>query len=174
MLKKGELTTNKIVGTILTNTGFEEFMNKNSIEVVKVPVGDKNVYYKLTELEEPFGGEPSGHLIFANLCKTGDGILAALRFISIIINQGIKASEVSKMFHLTPSKEVNLNLNGKTPNIPKAEQLIIKIKSQIPGVSNITVRKSGTEDKLRIVVNANLDEKTLENYANELANATQS
>jgi len=173
MLKKGELNTNQIVSTILTNTGFEDFMKKNSIEVVKVPVGDKNVYYKLRELEAPFGGEPSGHLIFANLCKTGDGILAALRFVSIIINRGIKASDVTKMFDLTPSKEVNINLNGKIPNLAKAEEVANKIRSKISGVSNIIVRKSGTEDKLRIVVNANLDEQTLQKYVNELVNATQ-
>jgi len=254
MNKKGELGCNKVVSTILANTGFEDFLQQHNIDLVKVAVGDKNVYYKLVELGCNFGGEPSGHLILPQFCKTGDGVLTALKFISILHEQKMKASAVHQMFNLTPYVELNIALNGKKINFAAVDAAveikIAKIKSQMSeenlsrcetfrpkfatgecnlggfngtslrapnhisdlgeksqiadgnlgggnkvfkcgqvlgeksatdkdnlgggkflgGGVNIIVRKSGTEDKLRIVVNANLPLAHLQTIATTLQN----
>ena len=109
-----------------------------------------------------FGGEQSGHIIFSDISKTGDGLVAALQVLALIIKSNKKTSQVLNPFKLYPQKLINIEVKNKIPisEIKGLDNIIKDIKSQ--GLRQL-IRYSGTENKLRVLIEGK-DEKMIDKY----------
>ncbi|NPA11437.1 MAG: phosphoglucosamine mutase [Epsilonproteobacteria bacterium] len=148
---KNKLKNNAIAVTVMSNGALEKFLEKHGIKVYRSAVGDKNVLELMKEKDLNFGGEQSGHIIFSDYAKTGDGLVSALQCSAYILESGKKASEAFNLFELYPQMQANINVKEKKPldEIKGANELLDDITKQ--GYRHL-VRYSGTENKLRMLV----------------------
>ena len=124
-------------------------------------VGDKFVLEVMKEKGLNFGGEQSGHIIFSDFAKTGDGVVSALQAVAYLIESGKKASEAFNLFELYPQVQTNINVEEKIPleKIEGAKGILDKVEKE--GYNHI-VRYSGTENKLRLLVEGSNKQKAQE------------
>jgi phosphoglucosamine mutase len=164
--KHNKLKNNAVAVTIMSNSALEDFLAKNKIKTYKSKVGDKFVLEVMKEKGLNFGGEQSGHIIFSDFAKTGDGVVSALQAVAYLIESGKKASDAFDLFDLYPQVQTNINVTQKIPfeEIEGAEKILNKVKEA--GYNHI-VRYSGTENKLRLLVEGN-DKKQAQNFLDEL------
>ena len=165
--KQGKLKNNAIATTIMSNSALEDFLRKYGIKVYKTKVGDKYTLDALRKNDLNFGAEESGHIIFRDFAKTGDGVVSALQVVNYLLDSGKKASEAFDLFELYPQVKLNLNVSKKIPleEIKGAKEELEKIKK---AGYNYVVRYSGTENKLRLLVegeNKNKAKELLDNLA---------
>ena len=149
--KNGRLRNDCVVATVMSNQGFEDFLKKHGIRLVRSNVGDKYVLEEMQKNDCVLGGEQSGHVIFSEYAKTGDGLVTALQTIALILRSGKRASEVLNPFELYPQKLVNLKVAEKKPleSIEGLKEKEAAIKAD--GLRSL-IRYSGTENKLRILL----------------------
>lgn len=157
----GVLRENQIVATLMSNLALEEFLLSNGIKLLRSNVGDKYVLEEMQKYGLNFGGEQSGHMIFSSFSKTGDGVTSALQVMAMIQRSHKKASKVLSPFVLHPSKLVNLSIASKRElqNIKGYDRLIKKIQKD--GIRHL-IRYSGTENKLRILLEGKNEKAMLE------------
>ena len=149
------LKNNTVVGTIMTNIGFENFLNDNNINLKRVNVGDRYILDEMLNNNYNLGGEPSGHVIMSDHTKSGDGLLTAIKIISLLKKSGKKASEFLKPFRITPYKIKNLKkINNKILDNQSVKNSLKKIQLDLKNQYNgrLLVRPSGTEPIVRILV----------------------
>jgi phosphoglucosamine mutase len=103
------------VATIMSNISLEKYLNENDIKLLRSNVGDKYVLEMMRKENYNFGGEQSGHIIFADYAKTGDGLASALQVLALIITSGKKASEILNPFELSPQILKNIIVEDKIP-----------------------------------------------------------
>ena len=151
--KKNCLKGKGIVATVMSNQGLDDYMNANNLQLFRSNVGDKNVLEIMKKEKINFGGEQSGHVIMHDFAKTGDGLVSALQVLSLLIDQDAKASEVLRPFALYPQKLVNVNVKVKKP-LTKIKGLDEKLASLDAQNIRHLIRYSGTENKLRILLEA--------------------
>jgi len=149
--REGLLIENKIVATVMSNQGLEEYLKANGISLVRSDVGDKNVLKVMNEIGSNFGGEQSGHVIFSDFAKTGDGLLTSLQVLAYILYNKKKVSEAFDIFELYPQAQDNIKISEKKPidEIEGVEKLFNEIKSK---KMRHLVRYSGTENLMRILL----------------------
>ncbi len=149
--KKGELANNVFVTTIMSNLALDDFLAKHGITTYRSNVGDKNVAELMAKVGANFGGEESGHVIFSDYAKTGDGILSGLQALAYIVSSGKKASELFNPFELYPQVKKNLKVEEKIPfeEIEGLDKLIQTIEAD--NIRHL-FRYSGTENKLRLLL----------------------
>jgi len=149
--REGLLIENKIVATVMSNQGLEEYLKANGISLVRSDVGDKNVLKVMNEIGSNFGGEQSGHVIFSDFAKTGDGLLTSLQVLAYILYNKKKVSEAFDIFELYPQAQDNIKISEKKPidEIEGIEKLFNEIKSK---KMRHLVRYSGTENLMRILL----------------------
>ena len=154
-----------VVGTLMSNYGLEKFLKKSKIKFLRSDVGDRYVKEKMKRNKFNLGGEQSGHIILGKFATTGDGLLVALEML-FSLRKGKKASKLFNVFKKTP--QILENIEVKDKNIidsircKKAIKLASKI---INGKGSLLVRKSGTESKIRIMVesyNKRINKKCIE------------
>jgi len=161
------LKGNGIVATVMSNGGLDDYMKANGLTLWRSSVGDKNVLDIMKKEGINFGGEQSGHVIMHDFAKTGDGLVSALQVLALLIEQKGTASELLRPFTLYPQKLVNLQVHNK---IPLEEITGLKEKLEVlekEGVRHL-VRYSGTENKLRILLEAK-DEKLMMKRMDEMS-----
>jgi len=142
------------VGTKMSNLGLEEGIKKLGYKFIRADVGDKYVSEMLTKKGWMLGGETSGHIICKDLVSTGDGTIAALKVISSLLILEKKPSEV--LANYTKIPQVNIGVPVKNKDIINDKDLqsfIKKIESDLT-VGRVLVRPSGTEPKIRIMIEA--------------------
>ena len=146
-LLKGE----GIVSTVMSNAALDDYMQENGLTLYRSDVGDKNVLEVMKEKGINFGGEQSGHIIMHDFAKTGDGLVAALQVLSLIISKNKPASAVLRPFSLYPQTLVNINVQTKKPldSIKGLEELLNSIEACD---MRHLIRYSGTENKLRLLL----------------------
>ncbi|MDR1233408.1 MAG: hypothetical protein LBJ75_04100 [Puniceicoccales bacterium] len=156
LLATDALPNRSIVVTIQSNLGLDKYLQAMGINVLRCDVGDRNVYQTMIQNNCYFGGEDSGHLIFRKISPIGDGIAAALLVLDIIARNNTKLSELKTKIALFPQKSFNVSVNDKVPlsDIKGLEEDIEKINSKLPPPHRVLVRYSGTESKLRVLVEA--------------------
>ncbi|PZT48218.1 phosphoglucosamine mutase [Helicobacter valdiviensis] len=161
----GTLKNNGVVATLMSNLALEEFLSKNGIKLVRSQVGDKYVLEKMLEHDFNFGGEQSGHIIFSDFAKTGDGLVSALQTIAYVLKSQQKASVALNCFELYPQLLKNVPISSKPPleKIQGYEELLASIKAK---KMRPLIRYSGTENKLRILLEGK-DMKLLEKTMQE-------
>jgi len=160
--QNGKLAKNKVVGTRHTNMGLEKDLNKEGITLLRTDIGDKYVIEKIEEEELSLGGEKSGHVIFRELATTGDGVLTGIKLAEMIKVLGKKVSELSQV-NLYPQININCVVSDKIKiiNSGKLGDEISNQQNKLGEHSRIMVRYSGTEDKIRIMVEHQNEEEAL-------------
>ena len=158
------LKNNNIVCTEVSNMGLEKSLNELDIAVVKTAVGDKFVSEKMEEIKAELGGENSGHIILRSLGKTGDGIAVGLMLSKVLLDSGKKLSQISRM-KTCPQIQLNIKVLDKKKIV--ANKDLIKLKADIENKYKddlrIVLRASGTENKVRVIVQGSSEE--LVNFA---------
>ena len=162
LLKKNMLNSNKVVTTVQSNMGVEKYLEENGIRLIRANVGDRYVLEKMREQGLNLGGEQSGHVIMLDYNTTGDGILSSIQLMQAFIETGKKLSELRKEVTLWPQKMINVIVDKeKKFNWDKNENLmnfIYEKEEEIYGNGRILVRASGTENLIRVMVEAKTDE----------------
>ena len=156
-----------VVGTKMSNLGLEEGLKKLGYKFVRSDVGDKYVSEMLSNKGWMLGGETSGHIICKDLVSTGDGTIAALKVISSLLLLDKKPSQILANYNKIP--QINLAIKVKNKDIvnDKDLKLFLKEISSDITVKRILVRPSGTESKIRIMVEAP-EKKVAEKYAKDI------
>ncbi|MCT7556176.1 phosphoglucosamine mutase [Aliarcobacter butzleri] len=139
------------VSTVMSNKALEDYLQKNKISLFRSNVGDKYVLEVMKEKGINFGGEQSGHIIFSDIAKTGDGLASALQVLALIIKSGKKASEILNPFSLYPQILHNMKVTEKIPleQITGLEEVLKPIRQK--GLRDL-IRYSGTENKIRLLL----------------------
>jgi len=149
MLKGG------VIGTLMSNYGLEKFFKKSKIKFLRANVGDRYVKEKMKKNKFNLGGEQSGHIILGKFATTGDGLLVALEVL-FSLRKGKKASKFFNVFKSVPQILKNVEVKDKnvmdSTNCKKAVKLANKL---LNGKGRLLIRKSGTEPKIRIMVESN-------------------
>ncbi len=146
----GKLKGDALVATIMSNEALSDYLKEKGIELLRANVGDKYVLELMKEKGINLGGEQSGHIIFSDFAKTGDGIVAAMQVMSILLRKKKKASKVLNPFKLYPQVQKNIKISQKIPleEIEGLKELKKELKEK-----NIRtlIRYSGTENLLRLL-----------------------
>jgi len=152
--RNGKLRGDTMVATVMSNLGLDEAMRKEGIKVVRAGVGDRLVLERMREDGLSFGGENSGHLIFADHATTGDGIVSALQICKMMKESVKPLAELGAVMDEYPSTLLNLPVREKPPieNLPKLQALIAEAEKEFGNDGRQLIRYSGTEKKIRILV----------------------
>lgn len=151
--ERGCLKGKGVVATVMSNQGLGDYMDVNGLKLWRSNVGDKHVLEIMKKEGINFGGEQSGHVIMHDFAKTGDGLVSALQVLALLLAKKEKASEVLRPFKLYPQKLVNLRVKNKIP-LDSIEGLEEKLTALEAEDIRHLVRYSGTENKLRILLEA--------------------
>ena len=163
-----------VVGTLMTNIGIEQALEKQDIKLIRAKVGDRYVLEQLNLHGWQYGGESSGHLLCLDKHTTGDGIIAALQILAVLQKQGISLKQALQDVQMYEQVMINLDLINSF-NFNEAPEILHRQIKDIEKIlfntntGRLLIRPSGTEPKLRIMVEA----KTLDiaqDVANKLAN----
>lgn len=160
--KKKLLHNNGIVATLMSNIALETFLRVHDIKLERCNVGDKYVLQAMLKCGFNFGGEQSGHIIFSDFAKTGDGLVSALQVAALVLESNKTSKDALNPFTLAPQKQSNLQIKQKLPldSIQGLNEILKEIESH--KIRHL-VRYSGTENKIRILLEGN-DEAKLESY----------
>ena len=165
-----ELPTKKLVGTVMTNLGLIRALEAKGIGFVATPVGDRYVLEEMLAGGHSLGGEQSGHVIMRRFAITGDGILTALHLISEVAQSGKPLKELASFMHRYP--QVLINVKGVDKSGLETNQVIRSKVGEIEGElgksGRVLLRASGTEPVIRVMVEAESNEKA-ERFASALA-----
>ena len=153
MLRKKSLNKNTVVATVMSNIGLEIFLKERKIKMVRAPVGDRYVVESMRAGGYNFGGEQSGHLIFLDHAKTGDGVLAALQILAVMMESGKRVADLGKAMVTYPQMLVNVRLKHKVPieDMRGFQKAKAEFEKKMGNRGRIVVRYSGTEPVLRIM-----------------------
>ena len=164
----GKLKKDTVVGTSHTNMAIEEDLKNNGINLIRTDIGDKYVLAKLLEKDLSLGGEQSGHVIIKDLATTGDGILTAIIVANMVINEKTTMSETLKI-DLYPQVNKNVIVEDKfrIMNNEELSKEVTKYNAELAGRGRIMIRASGTEPKIRVMVESK-DKALNEEIANSI------
>ena len=163
---QGTLKGDGMVATVMSNQGMDEYLSSKGLKLYRSDVGDKNVVELMQQKGINFGGEQSGHIIFSDYAKTGDGLSSALQALAYLVISGKKASEAFNPYESYPQLQVNLKVEEKKPleQLEGLDELKEKIESL--GIRHL-FRYSGTENKIRLLLEGR-DRKMLESMMEEV------
>lgn len=156
MQKRGELTGNKVVTTVMSNIGLYKAFDEVGISYAATAVGDRYVYEYMQNNGCSLGGEQSGHIIFSKYATTGDGILTSLKIMEIIMEHKISLSRLAFPVKLYPQVLINVKVKDKRKVMADrdVQDKIGNISEQLGSNGRVLVRESGTEQLIRIMVEA--------------------
>ena len=168
--EQGELKDNMVVSTVMSNIGFYKAIEENGLQSVKTAVGDRYVVEEMRKNDYSLGGEQSGHIVLMNYATTGDGILTAVKLANIIKTSGKSLEELASEVSIYPQKLVNIKVVDKKTAMEDAEILAEceKVEKELEGNGRILLRASGTENLIRVMVEASSDELT-DKYCEQVA-----
>ena len=172
MKSRGKLAGNAVVGTIMTNLGFQRFCEENGMKFEATKVGDRYVLEEMRLDGYNFGGEQSGHVIFRDFATTGDGQLTACQLLSLLRRREAKLSSLATLMQRFPQTMVNIQVSpeGKLAFYTdhKVKEAIDRAAQTLGRDGRIIVRPSGTEPLLRVMVEGQ-DEALIEKLAQDVA-----
>ena len=168
--EQGELKDNMVVSTVMSNIGFYKAIEENGLQSVKTAVGDRYVVEEMRKNDYSLGGEQSGHIVLMNYATTGDGILTAVKLANIIKSTGKSLEELASEVSIYPQKLVNIKVIDKKAAMEDSEILAEceKVEKELEGNGRILLRASGTENLIRVMVEASSDELT-DKYCEQVA-----
>jgi phosphoglucosamine mutase len=154
MARRGTLKNNLMVTTVMSSLGLDMSLRSLGVRVVRTQVGDRYVVEEMRRSGANFGGEQSGHLVFFDYATTGDGTLAALRLLSIMVAEQKPLSSLTSMFTRVPQRLVNVQVKERRDlsTLPSVQGAIADAERELAPDGRVLVRFSGTEAKVRILV----------------------
>jgi phosphoglucosamine mutase len=160
---KGRLKGGGVVATVMSNLGLERLLQSEGLSLERTNVGDRYVAERMREGGFNVGGEASGHLILSDFSTTGDGLIAALQVLAVMVEQNRPASEVARQFEPVPQLMTNVRFaRGAQPLKAKTVQEAIAAgEGRLKGAGRLLVRASGTEPLIRVMAEG--DDETLVN-----------
>jgi len=159
-----------VVGTVMSNLGFELALKALGLEFVRVPVGDRYIMNELRERSWHLGGEPSGHIVCLNSTTTGDGIITALQVLAAMRMQDKSLADISHTYTKFPQVLLNVTIE-KMDNVidkPRIQQAVKAVEGELGKQGRVLLRLSGTEPLIRIMVEGE-DETHVKRLAEQLA-----
>lgn len=172
MKRKGELKENKVVTTVMSNMGFENYLKENGIELLRANVGDRYVLEKMIEHNVAIGGEQSGHIILLQYATTGDGVLTSLKLVEALRDEKKYLDEMIGDIKDWPQKLVNVVVDNNKKNIwnknKNITDFIAQKEKEMEGLGRVLVRTSGTEPLVRVMVEGK-EMNMVEKVVNEIA-----
>lgn len=165
-----------LVATVMSNGGLDILAEKNGIRVLRTSVGDRYVLEKMVEGGYNLGGEQSGHIIFSDHATTGDGLLTALQLLGIVAKKQKPLSQLAGQLERLPQVLVNQKVATKEGWAENARiaSAIEEVENKLGEYGRVLVRPSGTEPKIRIMLEAPLEEDKLKEYADTVADVIAS
>lgn len=156
LAKHGRLARNTIVPTVMSNFGLFKAFDDAGISYVKTDVGDKNVWAAIMKGGYSLGGEQSGHVIFSDLEKTGDGIMTSLRVMEVLNAEREKLSELARPVSRYPQQLINVRVQDKKKAMQAddVQAAIHEAEKFLEGNGRVLVRASGTEPLVRVLAEA--------------------
>lgn len=164
MKNEGKLPSNTVATTIMSNIGLYKALDQIGISYVKTKVGDKYVHQAMEENDYEIGGEQSGHIIFRKYANTGDGILTSLRVMEAMIDQKTDLKSLTRDLKIYPQVLENVKVKDKEETLSneKVCQMIDQVNKELADSGRVLVRASGTEPLIRVMVEAESDNKAKE------------
>ncbi len=174
MLERGTLPQGTVVATVMSNLGLERALVAKGGRLRRTAVGDRYVVEAMREGGFTFGGEQSGHVIFLDHSTTGDGILAALQVLRVMVQEGKALADLLAIMTRYPQVLVNLKVPQKLPieDLPLVVAAIADAENALGGDGRVLVRYSGTEPKARVMIEGT-DERLIRAHADEIARVLQ-
>ena len=156
MKKEGRLKGDTVVSTVMANLGLEHYLSHNCIKLIRTKVGDRFVAEKMLEGGYVLGGEQSGHIICFECNTTGDGPITALHMLHTMKTEGLSLSRLAAGISLYPQTLINVPVEKKSDikSFPEITDIIREAEERLEGKGRVLVRPSGTEQKIRVMVEA--------------------
>ena len=150
--ENGRLASGGIVSTVMSNLGLETFLQGKGLNLVRTQVGDRYVVEYMRAHDFNVGGEQSGHIVLRDYSTTGDGLIAALQVLAVVVNAGKPASQICRVFDPLPQKLQNVRFNSGKPLEDKAVKKAIKDgENRLGAGGRLLIRLSGTEAVIRVM-----------------------
>lgn len=167
LMDQGKLAQNTLVATVMSNLGLFIAGEKLGINIPRTKVGDRYVLEEMLDKGYVLGGEQSGHIIFLEHNTTGDGLVSALQFLTVLKKTGKKASELAEIVTVMPQVLYNAKVKQEYKNtymeIKEISEKIAEIESEFAGEGRVLIRPSGTEPLVRVMIEGkdrdNIDKK---------------
>lgn len=150
----GELEPPVVVGTVMSNGGFESYLTSRGVRLERTPVGDKYVAQRIQQTSALLGGEQSGHLIFPRRGPTGDGLVTMLELLRVLRREGRSASAFYDDYEPWPQLMVNVGVADKTDWENRVQPELEAGHRRLEGRGRLLVRASGTQPMIRVMVEA--------------------
>jgi phosphoglucosamine mutase len=170
MVERGVLRGGQVVATVMSNLGLEKALEELGVGLLRTQVGDRYVVDAMREGGFNLGGEQSGHVVFLDHNTSGDGLITALQVLAIMQRKQRTLSELTTDFVRYPQVLVNVRVAERKPieSLPGFVRSVEKVESALGGRGRVLIRYSGTEPKVRIMVEGD-DAKKIREYADDLA-----
>jgi phosphoglucosamine mutase len=174
-MASNKLNKKTVVGTVMSNLGFINSMEKLGINFEKTAVGDRYVLEKMLESDYTLGGEQSGHIIMREFSNTGDGLLTALQVMQVVAQSKKSLLDLAKTMEKYPQVLINVKdvAKERLESSVKIKEAILESEKELAGAGRVLVRASGTESLVRVMVEAN-DLKLTQKIADSLAQLVRS
>ncbi len=148
----GRLRGGGLVATVMSNLGLERYLGGLGLNLERAKVGDRYVLEAMRGKGYNVGGEQSGHIILSDYSTTGDGLVAALQILAVLVEEGKPASEMLKLFDPLPQLLKNVRFNGGQPlDTDSVKGVIASAEARLSGTGRLVIRKSGTEPLIRVM-----------------------
>ncbi|MBU6418245.1 MAG: phosphoglucosamine mutase [Proteobacteria bacterium] len=176
MAESGQLRGGGIVATVMSNLGLERFLAGLGLTLARTKVGDRYVAEAMRAGGFNLGGEQSGHVILSDFSTTGDGLVAALQVLSVLVRSGQRASEACRVFAPLPQLLRNVRYHGASPlALAHIQATIVHAETRLGASGRVLIRASGTEPLIRVMAEGEDQaqiEEIVEGLCAEIAAAT--
>ncbi|MBO4327182.1 MAG: phosphoglucosamine mutase [Clostridia bacterium] len=161
MKRKGQLPSNTVVTTVMSNFGLYKALNRAGINYEKTAVGDRYVYENMKAYDHMLGGEQSGHIIFRKVARTGDGIVTAIMLMNVLIETQLPLSCLASDVEMFPQVLKNVSVDDKDATLsdPAVMRAVSECTASLGDNGRVLLRKSGTEPVLRVMAEAGTKEE---------------
>ena len=173
-VRQGKLSGGGVVATVMSNLGLQRHMEALGLSLERTKVGDRHVMARMREGGFNIGGEQSGHIILSDLSTTGDGLLAALQVLAVMVETKKPMSALARQFEPVPQMMVNVKIgSGAQPmKSDKVLSAIAAAEGKLNGAGRVLVRPSGTEPLIRVMAEGD-DERLIAKVVKEIADAVK-
>ena len=168
------LTGGGVVATVMSNLGLERFMTDKGLKLERTPVGDRAVMERMRGGGFNLGGEQSGHVILSDFSTTGDGLIAALQVLAVLVQSGKPMSALARQFEPVPQTLENVRFakGGKPLENEKVKAAIADAEARLNGSGRVLVRASGTEPLIRVMAEGD-DKALVDQLVKDIAGAVK-
>ena len=171
--RAGLLTQPGVVTTVMSNLGLENYLKDLGLTLERTKVGDRYVVARMREGGFNLGGEQSGHIVMSDYSTTGDGLMAALQVLAVMVETEKPLSEIAHVFDPVPQKLVNVRYKGSDPlDTNSVKAAIADAEKRLAATGRLVIRKSGTEPLIRVMAEAT-DGDLMDTVVEEVADAVR-